>query len=208
LTFPGIADCSCFGAAVPAAYDNLLVHQSSSSPIHRYTPPPPKFLSLSKGADERLTRMLDMSRDIRRPRYFVCGSRPMLTVYSTAGCEQSYFSAKALASNVAAKLGTAMLSVVSSFWGSADPDPRMAKQKGSGAGVSAAAAAQGGAAKERATALRYATPHTKSSVMRLSFPPPFPCNVYVGGVSTRTNRDPVCGGPRFILTARRLPAAV
>lgn len=94
-------------------------------------------------------------------RYLVCGARPMLAMYSTAGCEQSYFSAKALASNVAAQLGTAMLSVVSSFWGSGrDEPPQLKKGRGGGGGHAAgtlsghAAAAQSAAAKERATALR------------------------------------------------------
>lgn len=41
----------------------------------------------------------------------------MLTEYSTAGCEQQHFSARALASDVAAKLGNAMLSVVTGFFG-------------------------------------------------------------------------------------------
>jgi len=85
-------------------------------------------------------------------KYVVCGARPMMMAYSTAGCEQSYFSAKALASNVAAKLGTAMLSVVSSFWGGAD-EPNV-KGKGAG-GAAAAAAGTSTAAKERATALNY-----------------------------------------------------
>ena len=42
----------------------------------------------------------------------------MVTGYSTRGCEnRPFFSASALASTVATKLSTAMLSVVTSFWG-------------------------------------------------------------------------------------------
>lgn len=41
----------------------------------------------------------------------------MLTEYSTAGCDEQHFSARALASEVAAKLGNAMLSVVTGFFG-------------------------------------------------------------------------------------------
>jgi hypothetical protein len=46
----------------------------------------------------------------------------MLTCYSTYGVDRPLFSAGALASNVAAKIGTAVFSMVTSFWGSARAD--------------------------------------------------------------------------------------
>ena len=61
--------------------------------------------------------------------------------YSTRGCEsRPFFSATALASTVASKLGSAMLSVVTSFWGSSKPQtplqtrPQDATSGGGGGG--------------------------------------------------------------------------
>eukprot|EP00041_Stephanoeca_diplocostata_P035393 m.1247534 g.1247534 ORF g.1247534 m.1247534 type:complete len:1453 (-) comp24691_c0_seq3:262-4620(-) len=92
-------------------------------------------------------------------RYIVSGKSPMLSMYSTAGCDQKRFSAKALASNVATKLGTAMLSVVSSWWGSG----RGTDSGGSGGvarappprGQHAPNAAQSDVAAAHATALHF-----------------------------------------------------
>ena len=41
----------------------------------------------------------------------------MLNVYTTVGCERPFFSVTALATNVASRLSSAVVSVVSSFWG-------------------------------------------------------------------------------------------
>ena len=41
----------------------------------------------------------------------------MLNVYTTVGCEKPFFSVTALATNVASRLSSAVVSVVSSFWG-------------------------------------------------------------------------------------------
>jgi hypothetical protein len=57
--------------------------------------------------------------------YITSGFRPMLTGYTTRGCEsRPFFSATALAGAVASKLGSAMLSVVTSFWGSSKSKAR------------------------------------------------------------------------------------
>ena len=70
---------------------------------------------------------------------------------------QRQFSAKAIATDVAKQLGTAMLSVVSSFglWGSSTETPPRKGSKQASSDVGGAAGAVGSAAKERATALHY-----------------------------------------------------
>jgi hypothetical protein len=55
------------------------------------------------------------------------GENPMVGVYTTEGCDRPFFSVAALASNMATRLGSAVVSVVSSFWGkksNAKPEPR------------------------------------------------------------------------------------
>lgn len=63
--------------------------------------------------------------------YVACGYRPMLAVYSTLGVDRPFFSAAALATKVASKLGAAMFGVVSSFWGKAK-EPELGSHHGSG----------------------------------------------------------------------------
>lgn len=84
------------------------------------------------------------------------GFRPMISVYSTRGCENTpFFSAKALASTVANKLGTAMLSVVTSFWGGSSQNgpPKQSSRQKANATQTDSTQELSEAAKEAATAL-------------------------------------------------------
>ena len=56
----------------------------------------------------------------------------MLSFYTTAGVDRPFFSVGALASTVASKLGTAMVSMVSSFWGAGKPAEPKHKAKRAG----------------------------------------------------------------------------
>ena len=53
----------------------------------------------------------------------------MFSLFTTLGCEKHTFSATALASSVASKLGSAVFSVVTSFWGSSKPAEPEKRQK-------------------------------------------------------------------------------
>eukprot|EP00039_Didymoeca_costata_P028013 m.19722 g.19722 ORF g.19722 m.19722 type:complete len:1315 (-) comp6659_c0_seq1:628-4572(-) len=95
---------------------------------------------------------------ISRPihKYISGGFRPMISVYSTRGCENTpFFSAKALASTVANKLGTAMLSVVTSFWGGSSQNgpPKQSSRQKANATQTDSTQELSEAAKEAATAL-------------------------------------------------------